>query len=150
MPTATYPARDSLVLARIPAGAARIAAEHLATEAREAERSDLLGVVPLLSAASAALHAAGWPVGDRLEDARTYSTRHEDAPATTVDIPDELAVALLVSRGWTIEPCDGGNAYVKPGRVLRSAGGKFGRDYLWDRGEALRLAIMADALEVLR
>lgn len=150
MPT-TYPARDTLVLVRVPAGAARLAAEHLATGARLAEqRDDARAFVPLLSVAGHAMHEAGWPVGDRLEDARTYSTKHEDAPAVTVDIPEVLAEVLLKSRGWTLEPCNGGNAYVKPGRQLRADGGAFGRDYLWDRGEALRLAIMADALEVLR
>lgn len=46
--------------------------------------------------------------------------------------------AILEEAGWTIEPiASGGNAYVMPFGKLRSEGGVFGEDYLWDLQEAL-------------
>lgn len=62
-------------------------------------------------------------------------------------LDDRVALALLVGRGWTIEPqIGGGNAYVKPGCKLRGRGGKFGVDYLWERDDALTLALTAEAV----
>ena len=69
-----------------------------------------------------------------------------DAPSITVHLHDDVANTLLAERGWTIEPIDGGgNAYVLPGHTLRADGGQYGTDYLWDRQEALTLALTAEA-----
>lgn len=65
------------------------------------------------------------------------------AQTTTVTLPASIADALLRSRGWTVEPIystaagERANAYVFPGGTLRSQGGAFGTDYLWQRDEAL-------------
>lgn len=149
MPALTPAPADSPVVAVVPAGAARLAADQLADLARKNETGDR-GLIAPLSVAGHALHRAGWAdAGDRLDAARDYDDEHEDVEGVTLyAFPVELADALLQARGWTIEDVPGGNAYVKPGATLRADGGAHGRDYLWHREEALRLALIAEALEV--
>lgn len=65
----------------------------------------------------------------------------------SIVIPSDVADRLLALQGWTIEPMHrGGHAYVKPGCKLRSKGGQPMVDYVWERDDALQIALCAEAL----
>ena len=155
MSVSTYPASDSTVLARVPAGAARFAAEHLDELAHEAERCQLTGDAALLAAAGHALREAGWQddarlraAGEHLERCAGYGDR---LPSTSIALPHELADALLVARGWRIVSVSVGvREFVKPGKRCQAERGVAGEDFLRDRDEALTLALAAEALEANR
>jgi hypothetical protein len=154
MPVPNTARPEELVLARVPAGAARYCAEHLANDARECERSGETADAALLSVAGHALHAAGWAdQGARLAEASNHLERCDNlgVPTVALHLPHELADALLVARGWRIERItDRWRAYVMPGGRGRADGGTFGIDFLWERDEAVTLALAAEALEVNR
>jgi hypothetical protein len=97
-------------------------------------------------------------------DAATALRRSADEePGPSIHLPGSIADALLVARGWTIERLPqrtarksntGGmvaevveeRCYVLPGGTPRAQGGKFGTDYLWERDDALGLALVAEGL----
>lgn len=61
--------------------------------------------------------------------------------------PHDIALRLLAMQGWTVKPMPrGGHMYIKPGGKHRDKGGKFGEDFLWERDDALRVALAAEAL----
>ena len=61
---------------------------------------------------------------------------------TTIHLDPAVADGLLRSLGWRVLGNDErGWQFVKPGRVARADGGAFGRDYLWERDDALTLAL---------
>lgn len=157
MPAPNCARPDELVLVRVSAGAARYCAEHLATDAREAERAGATSDAALLSVAGHALHAAGWADHSRQLDAASEHLARcaelgDRLPHVSTHLPHELADALLVARGWRIDGAglSGGRAFVKPGGRRPSDGGTMGPDYLLSRDDALTLALVAEALEVNR
>lgn len=156
MPTPTATPPNLPVLVSVEAGAARIAADRLADEARK-ERVMASGdaaTSELLNRAASALHAAGWATAVDLDAAAAELNREDVQRGVSVHLPDTIADALLTARGWRIVSAgwDGrsqaSHYFVKPNGKPRHAGGKCGADYLWQRDEALALALTAEALEV--
>lgn len=152
MTTNTAPAASKIV-ALVPAGPARRAADELAERSRAYRSSLDVASAEILESASAALHEAGWNAptahrfeNDRVADLAGQSDEFMDAPGSAVYLPDAVVETLLLARGWQIEPVKGGgNAYVLPGRKRRAEGGAFATDYLWDRDDAMRHAFTAEA-----
>lgn len=71
----------------------------------------------------------------------------ESTTTITITLDAGIATALLKGAGWTIEPCDGGNAYIRPGHPTRAEGGAFGLDYLWSLDEALGKQLVSQAVD---
>jgi hypothetical protein len=146
MMTTTTAAPFVPVAVFVPAGAARVAGDWLLTSAQDApefaaESADQC------KTAGAALHASGWATTGYPEATKALADDDFlDAPGPSIHLNGTVADKLLQARGWTFEPIrSGGVAYIKPGGTPRSLGGKFGIDYLWERDDALTLALTAEA-----
>lgn len=70
----------------------------------------------------------------------------------TIYVRDDDVDTLLQARGW--RPCVQRDrrglpftSWTRPGHPSRAEGGRFGRDYLWHRQEALELALAGEARE---
>lgn len=151
--TATAAAATVPVTVHVPAGDARVVGDFLimdAPEAKEAGAPD--GMPEAMERIGRALHGIGWQ-DDALAAAETVRKSDEflDAPGPVVHLPADLADALLIARGWKVEEHRTGAGapyvvFVVPGRSGRHANGKAGTDYLWNRDEALALALTAEGL----
>lgn len=59
----------------------------------------------------------------------------------SVNITSEQADKLLTARGWQVVRVRGEVHFVRPGGRRRADGGQYGKDYVWQRDEALMVAL---------
>ena len=135
------------VTAHVPAGAARLAAEHLASAGREAARTGDTATMregEILDTAAAALHRAGWAEdGYPLASAAMQRDEFLDAPGPSVHLNGDVADALLKARGWTIHETPHTRRGVT--HTAYSYTAPDGVTNYWSRDEALTLALTAEA-----
>lgn len=71
----------------------------------------------------------------------------DTAGSDTLYLPRDVGDRLLERQGWVLEPVGRGYlAYTMPGRTPRSEGGEAFTDYVWERGDAITRALIAEAL----